>query len=220
MLADFRVQPILACSTHEVVGLELLCRKKIDFSDKEQMLQVDVAAIQAANRLSAVYGPRVRVHCNVEISSMFRLEWVDEMIEQVRPGVVIEIVERNELAREPRRLQQLVGLSEWVRGHGGEIAIDDVSGTDFETLMIESIKPGILKANNRLGLDFIANLGTGAVIVAEHIESMDVAVEAMMLGASELQGYWCDVLKEHEMPPGMTPPGVLYRDSILRTPAH
>lgn len=220
VLSDFRVQPMLSCFTHEVAALELLYRKKIDFSDKEQMLLVDLQALKAANMLSTIYGPSVRVHCNVEISSMFRLEWIDEMSEQIKPGVVVEIVERNDLAREPRSLRQIVGLCEWVRGHGGEIAIDDVAGSELEGMMIEAIRPEILKANTRQGLGFIANIGKPSIVVAEHIENMDVAVEAMLLGASELQGYWCDVLKEHEMPPGMTPPGVAYRNAQRPAEAH
>lgn len=214
-LANFRVQPMLACGSHEIVGYELLFRNRIDFSDKQQMLEVDIAALKAARFLCMAYKSKKRVHCNVEISSMLNLDWVVAMAEHVAPGMVIEIVERNELVRNHWGFQQLKSLCRGIRDLGGEIALDDVSGTVLEEKMIEVFRPSVLKANDRRGLDFIASLGTGAIVVAEHIESFEIASQAVVLGASELQGYWCDVLKEHEVPAILTPPGVTARNQQL-----
>ena len=77
--------------------------------------------------------------------------------------------------------------------------------------MISVFKPRVLKANNQSGLDFINSMATDSIVVAEHIESPEIAHQAVLLGACELQGYWCDVLKEHEVPRSIMAPGVAAR---------
>ena len=218
-LANFRVQPMLACESHEILGFELLYRHRVDFTNRRQMLEVDIAALKAARFLCTAYKSKLRVHCNVEASSMLNLDWVVAMAEHMVLGMVIEIVERNELIRHHWGFQRIKNLCEGIRGLGGEIALDDVAGTDLEERMIEVFRPRVLKANDRSGLDFISSLGTGAIVVAEHIESSEIATQAVKLGASELQGYWCDVLKEHEVPRILTPPGVAARNRQLQLAA-
>ncbi|CAN7642655.1 EAL domain protein [Acidovorax sp. LjRoot129] len=210
---------MLACGSHRIEGFELLFRHRIDFSDKAKMLEVDIAAVKAARALCKFYNMNMRVHCNVELSSMLNIDWVVAMAENVCRGMVIEIVERNEALKHPRTLDQIQGICAGIRGLGGAVALDDVEGTDLEASLIEVLRPEVLKANSVSGLDFITSFGTKSIVVAEQIESPDLAHQAAKCGATELQGYWCDVLKEDEVHPALTPPGVTARNRQLMAAA-
>lgn len=219
-LSNFRVQPMVSSTTHDLLGMELLFGRRVDFSNPAVMLEVDIAALKAAQLLSKVYDGKVRVHCNVEITSLINLDWVVEMCQRIGEGMVIEIVERNDILGDSYGLRSVREICEGIKGLGGKVALDDVSGSEIERRLIDSIRPDVLKANDAKGLSFISELDTGAIVVAEHIESQTIARQAMILGASELQGYWCDVLKERELPYGMMAPGVLARNSTQKAEMH
>ena len=211
VLADYRVQPMLASDTHWMRGLEVLYRRRLDLENPYAMLAVDIGAIKAARFLSDAYRHRLRIHCNVEISSMLNLDWIVAMAEHVSQGMVIELVERNDLMLREFEFQKINNICSAIRRLGGDIALDDVSGSAIEERMISVIKPRVLKANNQSGLDFINSMATESIVVAENIESPEIAHQAVLLGACELQGYWCDVLKEHEVPRSIMAPGVAAR---------
>lgn len=211
VLADYRVQPMLASDTHRMRGLEVLYRRRLDLENPYAMLAVDIGAIKAARFLSDAYRHRLRIHCNVEISSMLNLDWIVAMAEHVSQGMVIEMVERNDLMLREVEFRKIKTICSAIRRLGGDIALDDVSGSAIEERMISVFKPRVLKANNQSGLDFINSMATDSIVVAEHIESPEIAHQAVLLGACELQGYWCDVLKEHEVPRSIMAPGVAAR---------
>lgn len=216
VLADYRVQPMLASDTHQTRGLEVLSRHRLDLDNPYAMLAVDIGALKAARFLLDVYRHRLRIHCNVEISSMLNLDWIVTMAEHVSQGMVIELVERNDLLLREFDFQKIKNICSAIRQLGGEIALDDVSGSAIEERMISVFKPRVLKANNKSGLDFINSMPNTSIVVAEHIESLEVAHQAVQSGACELQGYWCDVLKEQEVPRSIMAPGVVAR---LQTPS-
>ena len=131
VLADYRVQPMLASDTHWMRGLEVLYRRPLDLENPYAMLAVDIGAIKAARFLSDAYRHRLRIHCNVEISSMLNLDWIVAMAEHVSQGMVIELVERNDLMLREFEFQKINNICSAIRRLGGDIALDDVSGSVF-----------------------------------------------------------------------------------------
>jgi len=95
-----------------------------------------------------------------------------------------------------------------VRALGGQIALDDVSGTEMDEAIIKAVRPEIVKVCNKEALEFTLSLSKKSKIIAEMIETEEHAHRATALGVHELQGYWCDVVKEHEFPEELSPPGV------------
>ena len=211
---NFRAQPIICARTQEMKGIELLARHRLDFNNAQQMLQSDVEAIKVASQLAAFYKGNLRIHCNVEITSIANLQWGYAMVENIQEGVVVELVERNSGLVDQRNFNNLCRTVDWMRRMGGVVAMDDWTGTPIEMEMIKHIQPEIVKVNEHHLLRRISTerLIKGANIVVEKIETQQQARDAQIKGATELQGYWCDVLKEHEVPPGLTPPGVMVRN--------
>lgn len=214
---NFRAQPIVCGTTLRLVGLELLCRHQLDFNDREVMLGVDVEAIQMASMLSHHYKHELRIHCNAEPTSIQDPRWVDAMAGHICDNVVVEIVERNDLLETKSILRNLGHTVSWIRRLGGLIALDDVSGSCLESRLIDCLQPEILKAYDSDGLKFLQGLRAGAAIVMERIESSQDAIDAVNGGATELQGYWCDVLLKHHVPVELTPPGVTARNNRQRS---
>ena len=132
-------------------------------------------------------------------------------------NVVVEIVERNDLLETKSILRNLGHTVSWIRRLGGLIALDDVSGSCLESRLIDCLQPEILKAYDSDGLKFLQGLRAGAAIVMERIESSQDAIDAVNGGATELQGYWCDVLLEHHVLVELTPPGVTARNNRQRS---
>lgn len=124
----FRAQPILCARTKAVKGLELLSRRRLDFNDPQGMLMADVEAIKAAWSVANHYRGSMRVHCNVEISSMGSLLWTDTMVEYMCPGVVVELVERNDSLTCSRSFSRICQTVQWIRRMGGVMAMDDWTG--------------------------------------------------------------------------------------------
>lgn len=204
---QFRAQPITDPKTMEVVGLELLHRSPLNFFDRDSMLAVDVCALENASILARHYRDRLRIHCNVELTSILNTHWWDAMAGVMWPSIVVEIVERNYLLGMGNAMHRTGIVVDGIRRRGGAIALDDVTGTEIELMAIGALRPEIIKIER---MDFIAPIRqiTNARLVAERIETEDDAHQAVCLGADELQGYWCDVMAEHEVHESLTPPGV------------
>ena len=90
----FHTQSILAAETREICALEILSRRLPNFDDEVEMLELDIAALEHAALLADRTG--LRIHCNMEYSSLILAPW-RRLRDHIRPGVVIELVERNEL---------------------------------------------------------------------------------------------------------------------------
>lgn len=189
--ALFRTQPILDAASLDVCAVEVLYRSALPFDDESEMLKVDVMALEYASQLREQ--SQLRVHCNMEFSS---LVLVSRQIlqEHIRPGIVIELVERNDLLKSPDAFTWIRDLIGHIRTCGGSIAMDDVTPNDIEITAIAALRPNILKVVNKEGLLGIRHSTGLSRIIAEHIETIGNAEVARSLGAHELQGYWCDEL--------------------------
>ncbi|MGP3505463.1 EAL domain protein [Paracidovorax citrulli] len=214
---NFRAQPILCARTKVITGLELLNRNRLDFGDAESMLAADVEAIKAAWQVANHFKGKLRVHCNVEMSSVATSLWTDTMAEYMCPGVVVELVERNDALSCYRSFTRMCQTVKWLRRLGGVIAMDDWTGTPIEIEMVKGLSPEIIKVNEPESLARIITRGfrPGTHVVVERIETPQQAREAERGGATELQGYWCDVLVESEFPAEFTPPGVTARNTAM-----
>lgn len=214
-LKTFKVQPIVSATSYDMVALELLAMERPSLTDLQKVLANDVAALWAARCLSDYIGPSTRVHVNVELTSLLNSSWFKTMAVTVKPGIVVELVERNDVASTPRGFMKLRGICEIVQSLGGQIALDGSTGTDSEVELIEMLRPTILKVNTQCGLEGLTSVRSPLIVVAERIESQEQAYKATQLGASELQGYWCDEMHEFNLPHQMTLPGVMARDVRL-----
>lgn len=206
----FRAQPIVeADSSLKVKGLELLHRKRLNYADANAMLEVDIKALENAAILAREYGSDWRIHCNVEITSLIHPRWIDAMIGNICPAVVVELVERNHSLSDDRILHQVHLMVEAIRKYGGTIALDDVTGTPIELAAILEMQPEIIKVEDTRRIDYLKGWGASKLVI-ERIETPAQAAHAKSLGVDELQGYWCDVAKSSEIPDELTPPGIAF----------
>lgn len=187
----FRAQPILNAISLDVCALEVLYRNAKPFNNEAEMLKVDMEALEYASQLRGQ--SRLRVHCNMELSSLIRVSQ-QAIQKNIRPGVVIELVERNDLLKNPDAFIRIQDMVSCILACGGAIAMDDVTPSDIEIKAIKALRPNILKVTNRESLIAIRSLTGQNQIIAECIETISDAQVAKSLGAHELQGYWCDEL--------------------------
>lgn len=184
----YRVQPILDAATLEVTALEVLSVVPLVFDDEAAMIEVDVAGLEYA--VGLVERTSLRVHCNMEYST---LVLVPRLIrERIRPGIVIELVERHEIFEKSEVRTWIAEAATKIRSRGGSIAMDDVTPTTLERELIKALRPDIIKVENRDALAEIRNAVKGTPIIAERIETERHAELARKLGAREIQGFWCD----------------------------
>lgn len=219
-MRNFRAQPILCASTKQVRGLELLARHRLDFSDPNVMLAADIHAMEMASLLAKHYKGEIRIHCNAEIPSLQSAEWMEAMLANIQPGVVVELVERNENL-DGKFVMERFSISMMVlKRVGARIALDDWTGTEIECRMLKDLTPEIVKVNEPQALRLLASQGIHprTALVVEQIETREAASMAQTFGATELQGYWCDLLVEHDLPAAFTPPGVMARDAMAFMP--
>jgi EAL domain-containing protein (putative c-di-GMP-specific phosphodiesterase class I) len=187
-MCRYRVQPILDAATLKVTALEVLSAVPLVFDDEAGMIQVDVASLEYAVGLVERTG--LHVHCNMEYST---LVLVPRLIrERVRPGIVIELVERHEIFEKSDILSWVAEAVTEIRRKGGLIAMDDVTPTTLEREFIKTLRPDIIKVENRDALYEIRNAVKNTPIIAERIETGHHAELARKLGAREIQGFWCD----------------------------
>jgi hypothetical protein len=184
----YRTQPILDAATLEVKALEVLSAVPLAFDDDAEMIQADVAGLEYAVDLVARTG--LRVHCNMEYSTLVLAPWL--ICERIRPGIVIEMVERHEIFEKSDIHSWIADAAAKIRGRGGLIVMDDVTPTTLERKLIKTLRPEIIKVENRYALAEIRNAVKGTPIIAERIETGRHAELARKLGAMEIQGFWCD----------------------------
>ncbi|WP_126448262.1 EAL domain-containing protein [Sulfuricystis multivorans] len=184
----YRTQPILDAATLEVTALEVLSAAPLSLDDEIGMAYVDLAAIEYAVSLTALTG--LRIHCNMEYSTLVLMPHF--VWKKVRPGIVIELVERHEIFEKSEVHTRIAEAVTRIRSKGGVIALDDVTPTALERDLIKTLRPEIIKVENRDALAEMRNAVKGTPIIAEHIETGHHAELARKLGAREIQGFWCD----------------------------
>lgn len=187
----FRVQPIIDAQ-RRVVALELLAAdaEALAFDDARAMAAHDLEALEPAHKLRAETG--LRIHANVEWTTLWLAS--KELAARIAPGLVVELVERYDTISKASRKEQLAVLEtvEAIRRRGGKIAMDDVSPSKLASELVGSLCPEIIKVESRDALLGIRRAARNALIIAERIETKEQAELALALGASELQGFWCD----------------------------
>ena len=202
----FRAQAIVDAYGKRIRGVELLSRKWLQFNETEGMLRVDIDAMNAASMLvrSNAYET---VHVNAEPTSMIRSDWMEAMAFGAKEGLVIEIVERNNILMNKLIMGQMESVVDLVRHCGGQIALDDATFTDQTIFIVETLRPEIIKIERP---EYIAPFKafTNATFVVETLQQADIARRA---GADLLQGYYCDIEVEKAIPVALTPPGVVAR---------
>ncbi|WP_310676515.1 hypothetical protein [Burkholderia multivorans] len=105
---------------------------------------------------------------------------------------MIELVERHEIFEKSEVHTWIAEAAAKIRSRGGAIAMDDVTPTTLERELIKTLRPEIIKVENRDALAEIRNAVNGTLIIAERIETGHHAELARKLGAREIQGFWCD----------------------------
>lgn len=209
-------QPIVRLADRRVIAYEALARgpagSRLERPDvlfamaREEGLEtaLDWECWRAALRggLQAGLGPERALFVNVEPSSA--TSWVpeigDPLLEEAleRFPLVVEMTER----ALPNHTTDLIPLAEDLRRRGARIALDDV-GTDPRSLaLMPFLRPDVIKLDLGLMQDSpsreIAETAhavaaeaerTGALILAEGIETEDHLRRALALGASYGQGW-------------------------------
>ncbi len=236
-------QPIVDMASGDVVAYEALARGPagglLEFPDTlfaaaahaDRTRELDWECQRAAlcGALAAGLGRRIHLFVNVEPGSIpaQRPAWIVEAFDRAEPllSVVFEVSERAVLAH-PKELLDLVGRA---RIHGRGIALDDV-GVNRESLsLMPLVDPDVIKLDiaviqqsptaetGRLLNAVSAQVErSGAVVLAEGVETEAHATFARSLGASLGQGW----LYGHPEPvPNARPPGT---GTLLaaRTPEH
>ncbi|HHV49150.1 MAG TPA: hypothetical protein GXX56_09375 [Rhodocyclaceae bacterium] len=186
-----RTQAILDAETLTLHGCEVLTGGRLQFDNPSFMAQVDLSAFNYALKL--VEQGAENVHCNFEYTSL--VQHAKIIGQRAVKGVVIELVERTDfLIENPTLLSQSRRVLDQVRKRGAAIAMDDIEPSSLERSLVEIIRPDILKTDNRDALYGIRRFTGSRPIVAERIETETQAAMARWLGATHLQGYWCDDL--------------------------
>lgn len=188
-MCRYRVQPILDAATLEVTALEVLSAVPLVFDDEAEMIQVDVAGIEYAVGLAERTG--LRVHCNMELSTLMLVPQL--VAERIRPGIVVELVERHEILEESN-IHWVAEAVARIRAKGGLIAMDDVTPTPLEQELIKALRPDMIKVDSHNAIIEVRRLVKQTPIIAERIETAENAELARVLGVKEIQGYWCDRL--------------------------
>lgn len=202
----FRAQPIIEASSLKIHGIELLSRAIFSFGH-ESMVQIDKEAVRNSARLIDL-GIFSNVHFNAEVTSIMHPDWVQEAAYRVKKGMVLEIVERNNLLDKKSFLREFCATIEMLRNFGVKVAMDDV-GTDRRSLdLIEVINPDIIKIEHPTYIDEIKR-NFDAEIVLERIEGKDEARQSLGFGVDYFQGYYYDILFKDSIPACLTPPGVM-----------
>lgn len=194
-----RTQPIVDATSMRVVAYEVLSNGRLPFGDADGMLRVDLSSLEYGALLAKTSG--IRVHCNLEYHTLITA--TDEIERLVCAGIVVELVERHDILRHKRMFERVAKSAERLRAAGALIALDDVTLCSRERSLIRAVHPDIVKVDNRDALVSLCKATHGLQIVAERIEQEHQAELARLLGASMLQGFWCDrELRgcEHEAP--------------------
>lgn len=173
----------------------------------ERLTELDWACRCQAFRAAAAagLGPPTRIFVNAEPQAVGRAcpsHLVPDWLSAHRHlRVVVELTERY-LLDDPAELLRVCAT---LRALGWEIALDDVGATDAGVALLPLVRPDIVKLDGPLlspvptplqqavlsAVDTYAR-STGAIVVAEGIESRDERQRALTLGAHWGQGYFFD----------------------------
>jgi EAL domain-containing protein (putative c-di-GMP-specific phosphodiesterase class I) len=209
-------QPLVELSTTQVVGFEGLTRGPAGSPLESPLALLDAARsagrladLDWACRTSAVTGaleadldPALTLFVNLEPETLgtpcppqLQPAW-DQAARRLR--IVTEFTERA-LARDPSALLRAVTAS---RSNGFAVALDDVGAEPASLALLPFVQPDVVKLDLRLVQDrttgeiaAIANAvrayaeESGAVLLAEGIETVEHAQVALVLGATYGQGW-------------------------------
>jgi diguanylate cyclase (GGDEF)-like protein/PAS domain S-box-containing protein len=206
-------QPIVDLRSGDLVGCEILSRGPegsplhtasalFGAATEAGMLpELDlICRILGLSRAREATGDVGLVFVNVEPGIGSNLSMNDELIALLRRlpfQTVVELTERA-LTRQPARLLR---YSDGVRERGNLIAIDDLGADPHSLALVPLIKPDILKLDLALvqGTSLSAGVTaaaaweyadrTGAIVLAEGIETEEHLSRALALGAVWGQGY-------------------------------
>ncbi|MFN3866184.1 MAG: EAL domain-containing protein [Demequina sp.] len=166
------------------------------------VLRLDEACMRCVLGSASALGPGTTVFVNVEPATLAAIshDALVEMAALVSPGVqvVVEVTERN-LLRQPAQL--LAGLQR-VREIGWRIAIDDVGAEQAALALMSFVCADVIKLDlalvqecPTLGVAAIVNAvnaeaqRSGALVLAEGIETASHLEHALSLGATLGQGW-------------------------------
>lgn len=209
-------QPIVHMATGDVVGYEALARGPagspyehptvlFDAAREEGVTnRVDWACRAAALRgaLDHDFGPPFTLFLNVEPTALAAItpEALRPLMREAleRLSIMIEITERALTERPAEMLNRVA----YLRDLGCGIAIDDVGADPASLALLPFLEPDVIKLDLRLvqenTTDEIARIisavyaeseRTGAVVLAEGIETLDQAKLAISFGAEFGQGW-------------------------------
>lgn len=215
----FRAQPIIDSKKMKVCGIELLNRSLVNFSG-EEMLQADICAVIAASKMAEekIFN---KIHFNAEISSILNPDWIQEAVYHARSGMVLEVVERNNLLEYDIFLKDFLNIIKLLRCFGIVIAMDDVTPVRREIELVDKIKPEIIKVDHPTYINGLKKRFPESQIVLERVETKEEATQSLNFGVDYFQGYYYDLLFERSVPKSLTPPGVMsrYIKSMLKEAA-
>jgi EAL domain-containing protein (putative c-di-GMP-specific phosphodiesterase class I) len=233
-------QPIVDLDSGETVAFEALARgpkgSRLEFPDKlfgEAARHGITGELDRLCRSTAIEGaleagltPPMSLFVNVEPSTLTSRDPIlcheEAMLdEQIR--VVVEFTERDLSARPA----EILGAIRWLRSRGCGIALDDVGADERSLALLPFLSPDVIKLDMSLVQQRDATLGaahvinaaaaeverSGAVLLAEGIETEEHLVRARAMGATLGQGWYFG--RPRELGPGDSEPprsgGVLRR---------
>lgn len=245
-------QPIVALDTRAVVGFEALARVPNDsgwssIADVFRAAEHDrsTAELDWRCRLAALHGalaanmpPELDLFVNTEpdaLDSPPPAAASGLLADARRLSVTIEITERH-LMRDPAGLLRSV---ERARDHGWRVAIDDVGADPSSLALLALLRPDVVKLDMRLvqGRSSATTASiieavsaeterTGAVVIAEGIETLEHEQYALDMGATRGQGWlygepgqlppFPPLRREPE--PAVVAPSVTVRAPVAQTP--
>jgi PAS domain S-box-containing protein/diguanylate cyclase (GGDEF)-like protein len=212
-------QPIVDLSTQHVVGFEALTRGIDDTTDAGnsdalfewarrtgRLRELDWACRMTAmsTALQLQMRPGCGLFVNVEPAALGGESpyGFDELVAEVRESGVAVVIEFTERALADNT-SSLLRLGDWVRDQGWSIAIDDIGADPGSLALVPLLKPEIIKLDLRLiqarttvDVAQIVNAvnaeagRTGALVLAEGIETERHAALAVSMGAHLGQGWF------------------------------
>ena len=203
-------QPIVNLRSHAIVAVEALSRGPAG-SELERpdamfaaaanagwTLQLDQLCIKRAMLAARQVNPRLAVFINAEPQTLAHPSTA-RLLTGLGEQLVIEVTERH-LATDPAGVLRCL---EHVRAVGAQVALDDLGTDPTSTAFLAFVQPDIIKLDMALiqgrASELIAQVATavmahaertGAVVLAEGIETEQQRRRALALGATLGQGYF------------------------------
>jgi len=176
--------------------------------DADLLFPLDLAARLAAIQGAATHGIREAVFINFSPAAIYDPAFcLRSTIAAVSAAglspeqIVFEVIESE---RVPSNPGHLIGILDYYRAAGFRVALDDVGSGYSSLVMLGAVRPDFLKLDKGLTTGVMgdpfraviaeklieAALGTGMAIVAEGIETAEVAQWFSSRGVQYLQGYY------------------------------